>query len=110
MSQSRERSQSSDSFSRQKPSAAHDFMAFGSETLLARDCVAEKVSCIMMTRRCRCTLAPAYDRIRYLGGTIDLLLAVQCDYLKAPFNSTKEVVNNRFTLEPDEDFAEDMRA
>lgn len=92
------------------PDAAPVFLAFRKHALAAGKDVSEKVSRTMVAWKGQRTFAAAYIKGRYLECSIDLLHAVDHQHLKASFHTTKAVVTNRFTLEPDESVDEAMRA
>ncbi|WIJ26995.1 DUF5655 domain-containing protein [Devosia sp. RR2S18] len=85
------------------------FMDFRKHALAAGKDVAEKVSRTMVAWKGKRTFATAYIKGRYLECSIDLLHAVEHQHLKASFRTTKSVVTNRFTLEPDEEIDVEMQ-
>ncbi len=93
-----------------KPETAPVFMAFRSHTLAAGAGVTEKVSRSMVAWKAKRTFATAYVKGKYLECSIDLLHAVEHEHLKASFHTTKKIVTNRFTLEPDDEVDEQIQA
>lgn len=92
------------------PSAVPVFMAFRDHALAAGEDVTEKVSRTMVAWKRTRSFATAYVKGRYLECSIDLLHPVEHRHLRASFHTTKKVVTNRFTLEPDEEVDAEMQA
>ncbi|WP_322864772.1 DUF5655 domain-containing protein (plasmid) [Aquicoccus sp. G2-2] len=86
------------------------FMAFRKYALAAGPGVTEKVSRTMVAWKGKRTFATAYVKGQYLECSIDLLHAVDHEHLKASFYTTKKVVTNHFTLEPDEKVDEKIQS
>lgn len=86
------------------------FMLFRRHALAAGEGVTEKVSRTMVAWKRKRTFATAYVKGKYLECFIDLLHPVEHKHLKASFHTTKKVVTNRFTLEPDEAVDAEMQA
>lgn len=82
--------------------AAALFGAFREAALDAGKDVEEKVSRTMVAWKGKRTFATAYVKGKYLECSVDLLHSVEHPHLKASFNTTRNVVTNRFTLEPEE--------